>query len=322
MGLAAAQARFLQLTARKTNVEYEGQQINQQRTTLANQTANYNTQLLSLNVPTPPSSGDFSKTVYTFKDGTSATNTIDALAANSDGSYSVTYSATRTETGTAYRPTTDYGVSAVRSGTAAPYTYKVGGKTAIQVTDPETIANLQANTASYDPGNSTSAFYGVDSSGDGVSDFYISNAELTGKTWSTDTETVNKYLMGTHDVTTQAKGKAQITSDTSSGRLMNIQFYNPAGTALIGTPTALSTTTKTDDAAYEDAMNQYTYNKSQYENQMNDINAKLSIVQQQDKSLELQLRACDTEQQALSTEMDAVKKVADKNIESSFKTFG
>ena len=36
MGLAASQARFLNLTARKTNLEYEGQQINQQRTTLAN----------------------------------------------------------------------------------------------------------------------------------------------------------------------------------------------------------------------------------------------------------------------------------------------
>ena len=37
MGLAATQARYLGLTARKTNVEFEGQQINQQRTALANQ---------------------------------------------------------------------------------------------------------------------------------------------------------------------------------------------------------------------------------------------------------------------------------------------
>ena len=38
MGMAASQARYLGLTARKTNVEYEGQQINQARTALANQT--------------------------------------------------------------------------------------------------------------------------------------------------------------------------------------------------------------------------------------------------------------------------------------------
>ena len=41
MGMAASQARFLGLTARKTNTEYEGQQINQQRTMLSNQSANY-----------------------------------------------------------------------------------------------------------------------------------------------------------------------------------------------------------------------------------------------------------------------------------------
>ena len=40
MGMAATQARYLGLTARKTNTEYEGQQINQARTALANQSAN------------------------------------------------------------------------------------------------------------------------------------------------------------------------------------------------------------------------------------------------------------------------------------------
>lgn len=53
MGMAASQARFLGLTARKTNVEYEGQQVNQQRTTLANESANYYNQLLGMTVPTP-----------------------------------------------------------------------------------------------------------------------------------------------------------------------------------------------------------------------------------------------------------------------------
>ena len=32
MGLAASQARFLQLTARKSDLEYKGQQLNQERT--------------------------------------------------------------------------------------------------------------------------------------------------------------------------------------------------------------------------------------------------------------------------------------------------
>ena len=52
MGMAASQARYLGLTARKTNVEYEGQQINQARTALANQSANTFNELLALEVPT------------------------------------------------------------------------------------------------------------------------------------------------------------------------------------------------------------------------------------------------------------------------------
>lgn len=55
MGMAASQARFLGLTARKTNVEYEGQQVNQQRTTLSNQSANYYNDLLGMSVPVPAS---------------------------------------------------------------------------------------------------------------------------------------------------------------------------------------------------------------------------------------------------------------------------
>ncbi len=90
MGMAASQARFLGLTARKTNVEYEGQQINQQRTTLANETANYYGQLLGMAVPTPPSSADFTKTVYTFQDG-SLYNSITSLIAQQNGTYMVSY---------------------------------------------------------------------------------------------------------------------------------------------------------------------------------------------------------------------------------------
>jgi len=58
MGMAASQARFLQLTARKTNIEHLGQQINQQRLSLANANAGLFEKLLSIALPTPPSSQD------------------------------------------------------------------------------------------------------------------------------------------------------------------------------------------------------------------------------------------------------------------------
>lgn len=90
MGMAASQARFLGLTARKTNVEYEGQQINQQRTTLSNQSANYYNQLLGMSVPVPPSVADYTKTVYTFEDG-SLSNSISSMIAQSNGEYLISY---------------------------------------------------------------------------------------------------------------------------------------------------------------------------------------------------------------------------------------
>ena len=69
MGMAASQARYLALTARKSNCEYEGQQINQARLNLSNQTANLFNQMLGLSVPTPPSTQDYTKVQYSFTDG-------------------------------------------------------------------------------------------------------------------------------------------------------------------------------------------------------------------------------------------------------------
>ena len=85
---------------------------------------------------------------------------------------------------------------------------------------------------------------------------------------------------------------------------------------------SLNTETVTDDAAYQDAMNEYNYKVQQYEKTIADINAKTSIIQQEDRTLELRLKQLDTEQNALSTEMEAVKKVIQKNVEMTFKTFG
>ena len=61
--------------------------------------------------------------------------------------------------------------------------------------------------------------------------------------------------------------------------------------------------------------------KDVYEKKIADINAKTQKIQEQDRTLELRLRQLDTEQDALQTEMEAVKKVIEKNIESTFKTF-
>lgn len=83
----------------------------------------------------------------------------------------------------------------------------------------------------------------------------------------------------------------------------------------------LKTITNTDEEAYNSAMNQYIYDKAIYDHKIEKINSEIKIIQQQDKNLELKLKQLDTEENAIQTEMDAVKKVIFKNVESSFKTF-
>jgi septal ring factor EnvC (AmiA/AmiB activator) len=68
-------------------------------------------------------------------------------------------------------------------------------------------------------------------------------------------------------------------------------------------------------------MNEYNYKVQEYEKTIADINARTSIIQQQDRTLELRLKQIETEHNAVQTEMDAVKSVIKKNIETTFKTF-
>jgi len=77
-----------------------------------------------------------------------------------------------------------------------------------------------------------------------------------------------------------------------------------------------------DDNAYNDAMNQYDFDKYTYEKAVSDINAETSQIQSKDKALELKLKQLDSEHSAIQTELEAVKNVITKNIEGTFKTFG
>ena len=51
-------------------------------------------------------------------------------------------------------------------------------------------------------------------------------------------------------------------------------------------------------------------------------NQDMADLENKDKKLDLELKKLDTEHSALQTEYDSVKNVVDKNVETSFKTFG
>ena len=147
----------------------------------------------------------------------------------------------------------------------------------------------------------------------------MKNAIYDDKTGNSQSN-INCYTIGTETKTEEVKAVegCEIEKD-SSGRYINISIPDATGKMI---PYALTTSTATDQDAYNDAMNQYEYEKYEYDQAIQEINSKIEIVQSQDKNLELRLKQLDTEQDAISTEVEAVQKVIEKNVESSFKTFG
>ncbi len=461
MGMSASQARFLSLTARKNNVEFEGQQINQQRTTLSNESASYYSQLCNMKVPTPPSIDDYTKVTYTFNDG-AMTNTLISLLPDKTSSVnnryvvnyveqwqddyaivpaasslvevndpvnptsfsiggqklrkigdsvndvSVTYPAGTTRTyhigqdGNYYFDNNSKGSGAIThtdgktyaqvptggyaagdsyagaatngdfvkivdiggvlyypvtpTGSAGQYKiYNLVTDTGLQGAIAAEVANQAAASLASDPYASTlnkeqlnamlkNEEYllkmAQEKTGDN-GDFYIryvlnsttGNYEpyLYAESELKQSQKYNNKLLGSIPCfslgsTTQTREilhKPAVVEKDSSGRYVAITIE--LGTDDTGAPITrtypLTTTTTTDEEAYNDAMNQYNYAQHEYDHKIQEINSKLEIVQQQDKQLELKLKQLDTEENAISTEMDAVKKVISKNVESSFKTF-
>lgn len=324
MGLGASQARYLGLTARQSNIEFQGQQINQQRTVLANESSSYNAQLLSMNVPTAPNSSNYTKTSYTFSSNSLTCSLASGGVVYNDktGKYTVPYTYKTTEdaaksgsatysklTSTTTDPTTGQPVTTVTGYSTSSGT----NLTLVDGSDKSDVSNLTLIFGSD---------YAKDDQGDPVSYFkytsngttrYVKQSDLDEKA---DTATNMPFYYVQEDATVTKDGKFENCSVNwnDSGRMTSFSDSE-------GNEYALSTTTTTDENAYNDAMNQYEYDKAVYDQQINEINAKLDIVQQQDKTLELQLKQLDTEQAAVSTEKEAVNKVIEKNTESTFKTF-
>lgn len=330
MGMAASQARYLGLTARKTNVEYEGQQINQQRTALANQSANFFNELNSLTVPTPPSTQQFTKMEYTYNDGLNnnvISNMTPLQATDPNYNYSVThYNVVSQYTGVETKTTNPQVHGSKVVGPPPVYTFTSVGNSNLAAYDPndsiqsgavaQIVKNLPKSQFAADFTADTKNIYTFQSGGN---TYFACKTDLAQSFDSTggaiDNQVqLNKYNAVNLDQKVSTTENASVQVD-STGRFTNIKLASSSATY------DLQANSVTDEHAYNDAMNQYTYNNQMYEKAVQDINAKTEVIQQEDRTLELRLRQCDTEQQALATEMDAVKKVIDKNIESTFKTF-
>ena len=358
MGMAASQARFLGLTARKTNTEYEGQQINQQRTVLANESANYYNDLLGMTVPVPPAVADYTKTVYSFDDG-ALTNSISSMVAQRNGEYLISYTTTWTNDFSAISTAP---ILYTRVGTSGSYNYMVGAKTLREMDASATIDDLKAFRDEYNDeylkGLSDKQLenllkeekeqidilnkkYGIKNSSGGYDSQWMVRYTLNSSTNTWSPYFVDKKLLESPNMVYSDEGQAQSATRTytigsaveneevkgvkarmeqdSTGRIIKVTLHPGDDDEVTY---AVTTSTVTDQAKYDDAMNQYEYDKAKYDQSIQEINAKIEIIQAEDKNLELRLKQLDTEQDAIQTEMDAVQKVIEKNTESTFKTFG
>ena len=435
MGMAASQARYLALTARKTNTEWEGQQINQARTALANQSANLFNRLLDLEVPNAPKTTDYTELQYSYSDGENE-SVLSSWQQLSSADPNYNYIVNHYYYADVYTGSQKYlenpqvqtkrelqeqdltpevqdvqinyaektGIITLQDGTTINITgisnFQMDTKLENSLRDFETAIGMAQDDGilntddvyGYPDSNGTWHFFleeeleavqPVDYSTT-YSPAFVGNSKLTELDELTEDQaaelaqilrdcsdtSIAEYLSFDDDgnlvyngegiYTFDMQGKTYFTTEKDLYNSIQTQYnyekpidvqeklayysasyiktkIEETNHALLETDGdgrftsvkfdddsvvySLNVETVTDEAAYQDAMNEYLYKKEEYEKTIADINAQTSIIQQEDRTLELRLKQLDTEQNALATEMDAVKKVIDDNVEKTFKTF-
>ena len=434
MGMAASQARLLTLQARQSDLEYQGQQINQERSVLSQQvTALYNS-LLTMTVPTPPSTNDYTTvqyagtigaTSYTFDassvkpctykagEGTQTyyvtveqsaygdsldknpnISTVDgnsngyvwvhkesSFKQNPDGSDTTEKKVfSENEIASLYVVTSETAgedggagtISYEKASILEHFTAVDGGfvakdgvqlmkltngygtkykseKAATASVDGYTIYDKDAfasiHNISEDLMNSYTAAVAnsglTKPNGDpyDISEFYMyfndkgeacfvlkSDADD-----SNDNAVTYKYLANGDYVKRTTYDNCKLQFDPTSGRITSVSIpnyktvTNDDGTTedVIASYTTMevAATTISDDAAYEDAYNQYEYAKYMYDKKQQEVNAQTEIIQQMDRNLQLKLQRLDNEREQITNEIEALDKVISENIQGSYKTF-
>lgn len=308
MGLAATQARYLGLTARKTNIEYEGQQVNQTRTALANESANLYQKLYSMSVPVPPSVTDYYQTEYTYSAGGTKYYVNSYTPDPSTGLYNVNVT---------YTDIVEVGMKAFGTGNIVKnadgtYSLKMAGTDKTYTLNPNNAVQDSALDKALGKENGYYCYYTDD---DTNMNYYFDREWLASQSYPFN-DTVQRYYKNSEkqDVTDTHKN-CKLSFD-SNGSISEIVDPTITETAITVTASEVQ-----DESAYQEAMNDYTVSKQNYEKEIAAINAETEEIQSEDRSLELRLRQLDTEQQALQTEMDSVKSILDKNVEAVFKVF-
>lgn len=325
MGMAASQARYLGLVARQNDLEYQGQQINQERTVLSQQVTDLYNALQNLTVPTPPSTTDFSKVEYTGTSG-ATTYTFDASSVKPEANnlYTVTLAMDKYGNGLEQK-----------KGYATVNGMNVGGGQAMTLAEAlkskkidqglydgyvDAINNSGVKNAKGEPCTPEEFYIIIFEDADTEPQFALISDVVGDNNNNAITYT---YVANAKQNKKEVHEHCELKFDPSNGRITSISIpnYDAEGNLISKTEIEVEAKNITDEAAYKDAYAQYEYDKNLYDKAQSEINAKTEVIQQQDKKLELKLTRLDNERTQITTEIEAVQKVINDNIESSYKTF-
>lgn len=318
MGMAASQARMLSLLERMSDVEFEGQQINQQRLMLSNKMNEVMEKLTNMDVPTPPAKQDFLYNKYT---GKTRNGKKISASMNDDGTFNIT----KQVSGMIVEDAGLQNINIINNGNGIEI--RVNGRKTMSVSeaynkyngsDLQDALNGLRNTfdnkdGKYDESNYTVIINEADN-GKVTFSFCLTEDLITGSGLATEGDNGQvRVYNATHGVYDETVNNIEVSYD-ERGYLNKVLLPN-------GETVDMSVEQQVNEIEYDIAVNKYNIKKIEYDKEVNEINKQTSIYQRQDKILELKLTRLDTERNALNTEIDAVKKVIQDSTEKGFKTF-
>lgn len=299
MGLASSQARMMLLTARKSDLEYRAQMINQRKINLGIQTQELATKYsnrmsnrsLSLAYYTEGSNGQALLENLTFagllsENGNSGT----FLVKNASGKY-------------VYRNASDVTLAFQRlvENNQIEYEEQKAGK------------DYKVNAEGYmldAEGNATN--YKVDKDG-----YLTVNGE---RIQETQEQAFSRFLSEQCDGT-------YYSSVNNNSLLDNTEYFQDAlrnGALFLQQLTSVNGGEENEfkDISYSSVTTIYDHlNTDDDDEAQAEYEAKSIILSNQDKRLDLELQQIQTQHKAIETEYDSVKKVIEKNIDVTFKIF-
>ena len=311
MGLAASQARLLLLTARKSDLEYRAQMISQSKLRLAMETEgiarNYtkalNDTCLTFDKIVDVNTGTKAQSVLTYEDFCSE--------ANATGTYRIVEAATgkvvyinENEVTRYINPDSPTYKTVTGSGTAEdPYEFgdfHDPGQATNEDGTPKTDANGNPvkNPTKYDQdcatylNNNMVKYEGLNNTD------YFQQLLQSGVLIIEKCETSNTPVTGEN-------GQELVNNPTANEQVrLTYQNYKWSSVSL-NELSDVSTTYNTQNDAQAEAEYQY----------------QSLRVQSKDKQLDVELKQIETQQKACESELESVKKVIQKNVETSFKYF-